>query len=82
MSVDRFLVLVRQLLYGMAPPVGLTRVMLALQAVVEATGEPGAAALEAYCRERSRIDAVLRAEAAEAADNTLHNLCDRQSVSD
>lgn len=53
-------------------PFRITRLMLALRAVVEATGDAGDAALEAFARQREELDW------SDEADETTDQLFDRR----
>lgn len=57
MTDDRFNELLRGPLYHPMIPFAISRLALALKCVVDATGEAGEKALEAYCAERQERDA-------------------------
>jgi hypothetical protein len=57
MTSERFNELLNGPLSGPLLPFTITRLALALRAVIDATGEPGELALEAYCCEREAEDA-------------------------
>jgi hypothetical protein len=56
MTEERFNELLNGPLSHPLPMFAITRLALALHAVVEATGEAGEAALETHCAERERRD--------------------------
>lgn len=56
MTDERFNELVNGPLSHPLPMFSLTRLVIALRAVVEATGEAGVQALEAHCRQRQERD--------------------------
>ena len=56
MTSERFNELLRGPLAHPIAPLTINRLVMALWSVVNATGDAGAAALEAYCRERDARD--------------------------
>lgn len=80
MTDDRFNALVNGPLDHPLIPFKLSRLALALRAVVEATGEQGAAALEAHCAARQAQDGGFEDEGPIGDEDDLEGFVDPEEL--